>query len=382
MANTLTNLIPTILIALDTVSRELTGLTPAVYRNSSAAQAAKDQTIRYPVVGAFSAADIAAAATGPDPSAVTVGTDTLSISKSRSVTFFWEGEEQKGLGNLFSDVLRDQFAQAMRRLSGEVETDLAALYSKASRGYGAATTTPFATAGTFTDASEVRRILIDNGAPDGDLQLVLNTAAGAKFRGMQGQVQIAGTDDIQRRGVLVDIAGMAIRESSKIKSHTAGTASSATTDNAGYAAGATTITLASAGTGTILTGDIISHARDTGNKYVVGTGDADVSGGGTFTINAPGLVNAITAATSALTLTASYTANMAFARNAIHLVTRTPAMPEGGDAADDVTTVTDPVSGLAFQVALYRQRRRIAYEVGLAWGVKVVKPEHLAILIG
>lgn len=381
MANTLTNLIPTIYLALDTVSRELTGLIPAVYRNSSAAGAAKDQTIRYPVVGAFSAADVAAAATGPDPSAVTVGTDTLSISKSRSVTFFWEGEEQKGLGNLFSDILRDQFAQAMRTLSGEVETDLAALYSKASRGYGAATTTPFGTAGTFTDASEVRRILIDNGAPDGDLQLVLNTAAGAKFRGMQGQVQIAGTDDIQRRGVLVDIAGMAIRESSKIKSHTAGTASSATTDNAGYAVGDTTITLASAGTGTILTGDIITHARDT-NKYVVGTGDADVSTGGTFIVNAPGLRAAVTAATSALTLTASYTANMAFARSAIHLITRTPAMPEGGDSADDVTTVTDPVSGLAFQVALYRQRRRIAYEVGLAWGVKVVKPEHLAILIG
>ena len=57
--------------------------------------------------------------------------------------------------------------------------------------------------------------------------------------------------------------------------HTAGTASGATTDNAGYAAGVTTVTLASAVTGTILTADVFTFAGSD-QTYVCVTGDADV----------------------------------------------------------------------------------------------------------
>ena len=57
-------------------------------------------------------------------------------------------------------------------------------------------------------------------------------------------------------------------------------------------------------------------------------------------------------------------------------------MPQGGDIASDVTTATDPISGMTYQVALYRQYRQIKIEIGLAWGYKVIKPEHLGILLG
>ena len=71
-----------------------------------------------------------------------------------------------------------------------------------------------------------------------------------------------------------------------------------------------------------------------------------------------------------------------FHRSAIQLATRAPAMPDGGDSADDVMIVTDPVSGVAFEFCVYKQKRQVRYEVNLAWGVKMVAPRHCGILIG
>lgn len=381
MANTLTSLIPTIYEGLDVVSRELTGLVPSVSLFPGANRVAKNQSIIFPVVPAYTPADIVPAATGPDPSASTIGNDSLTISKSKGVTFFWEGDEQLGLADGYNNIFRDQIAQSIRALVNEMESDLAALYVKSSRAIGTAGTTPFAS--TLADTSALRKVLSDNGAPLHDLQLVLNTTAGQALRDLSqlNKANEAGSDDLLRRGVLLDVHGFAVRESAQVKSHTKGTASGSTTNAAGYAIGATTITLASAGTGTILAGDVITFAGDA-NKYGIITGDADVSGGGTVVLAAPGLRQAIAASATAITVVANHACNMAFSKSALYLATRVPAMPAGGDSASDVVIVTDTLSGLSFQIALYRQFKRVAFEVGAAWGVKASKPEHIALLLG
>lgn len=384
MANTLTSLIPTIYDAADIVAREMTGMIPSVYLNASAARAAKDETITYPVVGATAAADIAAAATGPDPADVSVGNGSMTISKSRGVTFYWTGEEQKGLNNAgyYAQILQDQFSQAMRTLVNEVEADLAALYVAASRAYGTAGTTPFAS--DLSDPAQMLKILKDNGTPMSDLQLVINTAAGAKMRTLTQLTKAneAGATSLREMGVLLDIHGFKIRESAQIKNHTKGAGTGALINNAsGEVAGETTLTYdtLTANTTGIKAGDVVTFAADTVNKYVVTTGGT--AAGGDIVIAKPGLL--VTAPdNNAITVGNSYAANLAFHRSAIHLITRAPAMPEGGDSADDVIEVTDQLSGVTFQVAMYRQRRRIAYEVGLAWGVKAVKPEFMGILLG
>jgi hypothetical protein len=385
MANTLTNLIPDVYSALDVVSRELVGLIPAVTRDPSTERAAVGQTVRSFVAPASTASDITPGVTAPNDGDQTIGNVSLTITKARAVPFRWNGEEELGVNNggPGAQAIRvNQIAQAMRTLTNEIEGDLAALHINASRAYGTAATTPFGTSGDYTDASNALKILLDNGAPTSDLQLVVDTAAGANIRGKQGgKVNEAGTDSILRQGVLLDMHGMAVRESAQIKNFTKGTGASATTNNAGYAVGATVITLASAGTGTIIAGDTITFAGDT-NKYVVLSGDADVSNGGTITLAAPGLRQAIAASATNITVVGSSTRNMVFARSSIVLAQRAPALPAGGDMADDRVMITDPRSGLSFELSMYKQYRQIRWELATAWGVKVIKPEHLGILLG
>lgn len=382
MANTLTNLIPDIYAALDVVSRELVGLIPAVSRDSSLARAALDETIRSPVAPAATAANVTPGQLPADNGDQTITNKTITISKSRYCPIRWSGEEQKGINNGpgYANVRRDQIAQAMRTLTNEIESDLAGLYIGASRAIGPAGTTLF-DAANYKDVANVRKILVDNGAPLDDMHLILSTTAGAALRGnaQYAGANTAGREDIIRQGVLLDVHGMAIRESGQVKTAAKGTASGATTNAAGYAVGATTITLASAGTGTFVAGDIITFLGDT-NRYVLVSGDADVSGGGTIVLAEPGLKVAIATATTAITVVADTEMNMAFSRNAIHLVTRAPARPEEGDLAIDSMIVQDPKSGLAFEISKYAEYRRVKYEVAMAWGYAVIKPQHLALL--
>lgn len=386
MANTLTNLIPSMYSALDVVSRELVGLIPAVTLDPTTARAAKDQTVYVHQAPAATAGDITPAVTPPDDGDQTIGSTNLTITKARRVPFRWNGEQTLGVNNGgpgVAAIQQNQLQQAIRTLVNEMEADLAALHATFSRAAGAAGTTPFATAGDFTAAANVGKILDDNGAPISDRQLILNSTAGVNLIGKQSVATYQGDQNMQmlRQGVLLDHAGMALRKSGQILTSTAGTASSATVNDAGYAVGATTLTLSSAGTGTIVAGDVLTFAGDA-NQYVVATGDADVSNGGTIVLAAPGLKIAMSAATKAITVVAAAARNMGFSRSAIVLATRLPALPDGGDSAADRTTITDPLSGISFELAMYKQYRQIQYEISAAWGVKNVKPAHTSLLLG
>lgn len=389
MANTLTGLIQTIYQARAKVSRERVGLITAVSKNSEAEYAAKDQTIRVPVAAAVtSEADNTPAVTVPDTGDVTAEYVDMTISKSKHIPVRFNGEETKALENSgnYNNFISQRFQQAFRRLDNLIETDLATSYKEASRAVGTAGTTPFNTAGTVSDFANVMKVLDDNGCPKDQLQLVLDNAAWANLRGKQSnffKVNEAGTPEMLRDGNMGRAFGFNLFQSGLIPTVTRGnTNGSATLTTTDYAVGATSLTLASAGTGGFNDGDMVNIAgENNGIWYGLKTGDSDTSGGGTLVLNKPGLRIAQTTNSSAVTVpAANWAANLAFDKGAIQLITRPPAM--GRDLAISKKLVYDEVSGITFEVAEYAGFGQVTFHVRIAWGWKVINPEHVAVLFG
>lgn len=387
MANTLTGLIPTIRESLDTVSRELVGFIPAVWRNpegKALERAAKGQSITFPITPQGSLEDITPGQLPADSGSQTIGNDTLTISKSKAYPILWNGEEQRSLANgdrpQINDILADQFKQGFRTLTNSVEADLAAQYVAASRSAGTAGTLPFNTAGDLSDFANSLKIMNENGAPSSDLHMILGNASAANARAKQSvlfKVNESGTDNMLRNGTIGRVQSFMVGESNQIGGHTKGTGTGYVTNLAATLPVGSTDIILDTGSDTVLAGDTVTFAGDS-NKYVVTTG---IAAAGTITIAEPGLQQTL-ADGVAMTIGASSTEqNMFFDRRSLVLVTRMPALPEGGDSADDRMTIVDPFSGLAFEIALYRQYRQVKYEISLAWGYKMVKPAHAGILL-
>lgn len=377
MANTLSNLIPDVYAALDVVSRELVGALPGVTRDPKADRLATNQTLRIAQTPTNTTATYTPSMAIPSAIDQTVANASLTLSKNKYAGFSWTGEEEYGMdqGPGFLSIRQNQIAQAFRVLVNEMENDVCdALAQGASRATGTAGTTPFAS--NLGDSAQVRKILDDNGAPGSGRSLVLNTAAGAALRtlGQLTKANEAGQSMTLRDGELLNMHGFSIRESAQINDATAGTGSGHLINNAsGYAVGSTALTL-DTGTGTILVGDIITIGS---NKYVVTVALAS----NVVTIAAPGLVAAV-ADNAAVTVNATSARNLAFSSDAIVLATRLPMFPSEGDLAIDNEVITDPRTGISFDLRVYPGDGMVLYRIHALWGYKVLKPAHSAILLG
>lgn len=381
MSNILTKLIPDLYQNLDEVSRELTGFLPSVARNSSAARAALGESVIVPVSTAMESGNVTPSMTVPEPEDFTMDNVAIQITKSRNVSFGLTGEEFQGVNNGVGAnyILGENIKQAVRTLVNEMEKDVAIEAAVgSSRAFGTAGSTPFAS--DLTDAAHIKKILDDNGAPMGGRSLIIDSTAGVNLRSLTQLTNVgdAGTNMTLRQGELLNLFGFSIKESAGIYNVAQSSIEGVTLSAAEI--GATELTIKAATSGSLKAGDVITIAGDD-NKYVVAESNSSLSAGGKIKIAKPGLLHVV-ADGSSVTVVAASARNIAFTKNAIQLVTRAPALPAGRDAAIDSYILTDSRSGMAFEVRVYQGYRKMRMEVACAWGVKVIKPEHVATLLG
>jgi|13_taG_2_1085334.scaffolds.fasta_scaffold11653_3 hypothetical protein len=380
MPNTLDNLAADIYTAADTVGRELTGFIPSVSMNSDSVRAAKGDTVRAAFTQAAASFDVDESMTVPEGTDITVDNKILTISKSKAVQIPMTGEDAKHLSNGvgFETVYGDLIAQAMRVLANEVEADLYAEgKANAYQAYGDNATDAFAS-DSFDLVADARQGLVDNGCPMDDVSLVMGTAAGASLRKVAGLVRAneAGTASVREQGILLPIYGINCRESGGVSIHTSSAAGSYEID-ATEAVGQTALTVGGGSTD-FVGGDVITIANDsTATQYVVNSHSSDTL----ININGRGLKEAAADGDAITTEGGTFTHNLAFHRRAMELAVRAPALPEGGDQATDSLIVTDPRSGLVFEVRTYKGYRKSMIEVALAWGVKAWKPDFISSII-
>lgn len=374
--NTFTALTPTLFSAAQEVSAEPFGVISAINATFDDKGVAVGDVVKITVAPTAAATDFVAGASaqaGDDKTATTV---PVTITASKKVSWNLTGEQLRSLENGGTDVewVRQLVAQGMRTLrNGAEAAACVAIKNGASRAFGTAGTNPFAA--DINAIADVRKILMDNGAPLADLQLCIDSTAGTAARklGIIQQAYQAGSDAERRSGDLLRQFGFAIRESAGIVQHVKGSGAAYVTSGA-TAVGVRDVALVT-GTGTVLPGDIASFTADAANKYVVNTG---VAAPGTISLGRPGARVLIPTANT-LSLANNYTPNLAFERNAVVGIMRPPVFPE--NATIQKTLISDSM-GMTYLLLQIQQYGMTTWELHLAYGFAVAQSEHVAILMG
>lgn len=391
MANdlTLTNLANDIYVAADTVGREAVGFIPSVTMNADSTRAAVGDTIKAAVTAEAPAfVDISNGnMVIPEGTSQTVTASTFQLTNAKAIQIPMGAEKELQLRNAgqYETVYGDLVQQAMRKLANQMESDLfVEAKNNASRALGTVGTDPFAFSATTTgleQAAKMRRLLVDNGMPTDDVSVVLNTQAGGSFRASRTNAfaDHAGTADFRNNGTLANLFGASVRESSQSALHTAGTETALAINNVGNEVVGQTELTVDAGGGTILNGDIITNAGDTTSGYVISSDTQTASGaaGGNIIINGSKGLLVQADNDDVVTAVGNYQSNLMFHRRALELGMRAPALPSVGDAADDAILVQDPISGLVFEVRIYKGYRKSMIEVAACWGVKAWKSDFI-----
>lgn len=368
--------------ALGVFNRELTGFIPGTPVNAKLSRASLDETVRVPLatVGEIEAIDRKGQKEIPDADTGEVDYIDVKMDVVEKIAIkIDDGEEQAGVqhsGN-WETIMRERFEDAYRKFANRIEGYLANKYIAGAGGViNAVGAVPFTEAGNIKDASNLGKVFDDAGVSRAARTLVLDTTSSAEFIGVNGLKYASQWQDdkLLHNGLIArGIAGFDIRTTGAVMTPFSGAVA-----GSGYKTvedckrGARRIKIQT-GTGKIPAGAMITIGA---NNYIV---LEDVNSAADDLIIS-GLREDIAANTAITTFTAKSNCCVAYQRDAMAFGTRLPYIPNGKDSAVDSTVITDPVTGISFDLRWYTGYRMNQLELSIAYGAKAVNSSNITLL--
>jgi len=375
VANTITNVLPTLLAQGLLALRQNCILPRLVNRDYQNLAAQKGNVINVPIPSAIAARNVTAA--------VTYAANVDSAPTTAAVTLdFWKEApfhlSDNDLVSAIEGVIPMQASEAIKSLGNAIDEYIIGKHLGIYGLVGTAGTTPFnASLNIAKDARVLlnkqlapltdRRAVID---PDAEGNLMINSEIlKANERGDQGGI-IEGT--IARK--LGFDWFMDQNLTGQLYTPGDGWASGNIASTVGGAVGDTTLNIINAtASGSIKVGDIFQLTADTANQQYVVTAAATISATVAVAISfTPPLKTTVaTGATLDALVTVPYVPNLAFHRDAFAWASRPLADIQG--LGNQMMTAVDPVSGVALRLEVSRQYKQTTFSYDVLGGANLVR---------
>jgi hypothetical protein len=382
MANNLAVLVPKILARGLMALRGETVMPGLVNRDYGSEAAMKGQVITVPIPSAVATRDVAPATVPVAAPDQTPTQALVPLDQWKEAPFYLTDKDMLEIeaSNTFIPM---ETSEAVKSLAETVNAFIFSKY-KGVYGYaGTAGTTPFGTANSVVDATDLRKILNNQRAPKKPRFGVLDPDAEAKAMNQQAFQSYAwgNTLDVLRDGQFKDQRlGFNWFMDQQVPTHTAGTLTGTINVFANAALGAASVQLDS-GAGEAIAlkeGDIIVFSNHT-QTYVV-TADLTVGASAQGTVSiAPVLQAAVTTAAT-ISVKASHVVNLGFHRDAFAFASRPLQDTQG--LGNLISSMTDPVTGLSLRLEVSRQHKQTAWSFDILYGAALVRRELAARLAG
>jgi hypothetical protein len=370
MANDLTAVIPKLLAQGLLALRENAVTAMTVNRGYEALAGERGSTIDVPIPSAIAAVPVVPGNVAPDPGDLNPTSVPIVMDKWDEASFQLSDKDQMEVMN---GTIPMQASEAIKSLVNSIDQSILNEYKRVFGAHGTPGSTPFV--GDTTDVTETRKILQQQLAPQDPRWFMVDVDAEANALNLRAfqDASWVGSAETVTNGTWDRRFGFGWAVNQNLPTHTAGTADDYTVTGAN-AIGATTLAVTSAANnGTFLEGDIIRIAGDD-QTYVV---TQDELGAPAASISIQPALRVATTGAEAITVEPSHAVNLAYHRDAFALAMR-PLTVDHPEAMSQM----DPVSGLSLRLEVVREHKRTRLSFDALWGVRCVRPELAARLMG